>query len=87
VKRGESIQCRLLLLAVAAALIVMSTAANLVASSTGAVGASLSLESEMQGSVWSGPLFDLLVGLAVGASVAALFRAFRLLTSRRRSAA
>ena len=54
--------------------------------SSSSAGASLALESEMRQEAWQGPLFDLLFGLAIGASAAALFRAYQIFFGRRSSA-
>jgi len=57
------------------------------AASSSTAGASLSLEREMRQTTWQGPLFDLLIGLAIGASMAALFRAYQIFFGGRSSAA
>ena len=72
---------------IAAMLVVSLTTCGLAASSVEMAGASLSLQSELREAVWDGPAFDFLVGLAVGAGVAAAFRGYRMLTAGRQTVA
>ena len=71
--------------AIAVALMLLSSS-SLAAHGSEVAGASLSLNSEMRATTWDGPLFDLLVGLAVGASAAALYRFYLGLAAPRRTA-
>jgi len=77
---------RLLLTLAVVALFSPVLLAEAVGSSSTA-GASLELENEMRQAAWRGPMFDLLFGLAIGASAAALFRAYQIFFGRRSSAA
>ena len=82
-RRNDRMHLTVSLSLVAFALVGLLVGSAWGAGSTDVAGASLSLESEMRQTIWQGPIFDLLFGLAIGASAAALFRACRIFAARR----
>ena len=82
-RRNDRIHLTASLSLAALALVGLMVANTWAAGSTELAGASLSLESEMRETIWQGPMFDLLFGLAIGASAAALIRVFRIFAGRR----
>ena len=75
--------CRLASLSLATFAVLALPIATATAAATEMAGESLSLENEMRHTIWQGPVFDLLFGLAIGASVAAVFRAYQIFARRR----